>query len=149
MAQNGTATTVSKMFSRQTSVSILIEAEASTVWQLLTQAHDYPRWNSTVLSIQGNIEKGEKIQLVSSLDPNQTFKLKIKEVQPEQRLVWGDAMGERVYQISPEGDGKVLFTMTEKIGGPMFPLFAKQIPSFDDSFEQFVSDLKKEAEGKP
>lgn len=36
--------------------------------------------------------------------------------------------------------------MTEKIGGPIYPLFAKMIPSFDQSFEQYVKDLKKEAE---
>jgi len=36
--------------------------------------------------------------------------------------------------------------MREKIGGPMFPLFAKMIPPFDASFEQFAADLKAEAE---
>jgi hypothetical protein len=39
-----------------------------------------------------------------------------------------------------------IFTMTEKIGGVMFPLFANKIPPFDQSFEQFTADLKKEAE---
>ena len=36
--------------------------------------------------------------------------------------------------------------MTEKIGKPLFPLFAKMIPAFDESFEKFDNDLKKEAE---
>ena len=36
--------------------------------------------------------------------------------------------------------------MSEKIGGPIFPLFSKYIPSFDNAFEQFAADLKKEAE---
>ncbi len=36
--------------------------------------------------------------------------------------------------------------MTERIGGPLFPLFAGMIPSFDESFDKFASDLKKEAE---
>ena len=36
--------------------------------------------------------------------------------------------------------------MNEIIGGPVFPLFAKMIPPFDESFEQFASDLKSEAE---
>jgi hypothetical protein len=36
--------------------------------------------------------------------------------------------------------------MREKIGGPLFPLFAGAIPSFDESFERFTADLKKEAE---
>ncbi len=36
--------------------------------------------------------------------------------------------------------------MTEKIGGPLFPLFAKMIPSFNDAFDAYARDLKTEAE---
>jgi hypothetical protein len=36
--------------------------------------------------------------------------------------------------------------MTEKIGGFMFPMYAKMIPPFDESFDQFANDLKKESE---
>ena len=36
--------------------------------------------------------------------------------------------------------------MTEHIGGPVFPMFASKIPSFDASFEQFAADLKTAAE---
>ena len=36
--------------------------------------------------------------------------------------------------------------MHEKIGGFMFPLFANKIPSFDESFEAFIADLKNKAE---
>ncbi len=72
--------------------------------------------------------------------------MKVKEFQPENKLSWGDAMGNRIYTLDKIGNGSVLFSMTEKIGGPLFPLFAKMIPSFDKSFEQFAADLKKEAE---
>jgi hypothetical protein len=58
---------------------------------------------------------------------------------------WGDAMGNRNYTLTPI-DGGVNFTMSEKIGGPLFPLFARMIPSFDDAFNQYAADLKKEAE---
>ncbi len=34
--------------------------------------------------------------------------------------------------------------MSEKIGKLFFPMYKKIIPSFDESFEQFASDLKKE-----
>ena len=147
MAQNGTATTIKKTFNRTTSISQTINAEPATIWQLLTNSADFPKWNSTVVSIEGKIEKGEKIKLKSTLDPSRTFKLKVKEMEPNQKLVWGDAMGKRTYILKKEGGGTT-FTMTEKIGGFMFPLFANKIPSFDESFEQFTADLKKEAELK-
>jgi uncharacterized protein YndB with AHSA1/START domain len=145
MAQRGKATTEKKIFSRTTTISQTINADPSIVWALLTNASDFSRWNSTIVSIEGEIQKGEKIKLKSALDPNRTFKLKVKEMHPVQRLVWGDAMGQRTYTLEKKGDS-TLFSMTEKIGGFMFPLFANKIPSFDKSFEQFTADLKKEAE---
>ena len=146
MPQNGKATTIKKTFSRATSVQIDIKAETSTIWKLLTNAADFPRWNSTVLSIEGKIKKGEKIKLKSYLDPNRTFKIKIKEMLPEQKMVWGDMMGTRTFTLTKQTNGVVQFRMHEKIGGPFFPLFASKIPSFDESFERYAADLKKEAE---
>ena len=145
-AQNGRATTVKTPFSRETSVSIDINADATIVWALLTKSSDYPRWNSTVTSIEGNIRQGDSIKLKSTLDAKRTFKLQVKEFVPEKKLVWGDGQGNRVYTITQQGQGKVLFSMTEKIGGFMFPLYGGMIPPFDASFEQFAKDLKKEAE---
>lgn len=145
MAQNGKATTEKKTFSRTTSIQQYIDAEPSVIWQLLTEAGNYPQWNSTVISIEGTIKDGEKIKLKSTLDPSRTFKLKVKEMIKYRKLVWGDAMGKRTYTLEPAGEG-TQFSMLEKIGGPIFPLFANKIPSFDKSFEQFTADLKKAAE---
>jgi uncharacterized protein YndB with AHSA1/START domain len=145
-AQKGKATTVKTTFNRETTVSIEIKADAAIVWALLTKAPDYPRWNSTVISIDGTIAPGEKIKLRSTLDAKRTFKLKVKEFEPEKRLVWGDGQGNRVYTITKKGNGIVTFSMTEKIGGLMFPMYAKMIPPFDKPFEQFANDLKKESE---
>ena len=145
MAQSGKATTVKKTFSRTTTVSTEINASPATIWALLIDASGFPNWNSTVISIEGDIQLGKKIRLKSTLDPDRTFKLKVKEVVPNERLVWGDAMGKRTYSLGESTNG-TNFTMTEKIGGIMFPLFANKIPSFDESFEQFATDLKREAE---
>lgn len=145
MKQNSGATTIKKTFSRTTTVKTLIQSDTSTVWSLLTDSQNFPKWNSTIISLQGDIRKGEKIQLKSTLDASRTFKLKVKELIPNETMTWGDAMGTRVYNLSDTDNG-VLFEMTEKIGGFMFPLFASKIPSFEASFEKFSQDLKKEAE---
>ena len=145
-AQLVRAMTVKKTFSRQTTVAIDIRADPSIVWALLTNADDFPRWNSTVLTLDGKIALGEKIRLKSTLDPKRTFKLKVKEMVPDQRMVWGDGKGERVYVLSSNGAKELRFEMREKIGGIMFPMYAKYIPPFDQMFEQFAIDLKYEAE---
>jgi uncharacterized protein YndB with AHSA1/START domain len=140
------ASTIKTTFSRETSVSAEIKADSKTIWNLLTNSANYPKWNTTVIGIEGNIKPGETIKLKSKLDPKRTFKLKVKEFEAGKKLVWGDAMGNRTYTLSNGGNGSVNFSMTEKIGGIMFPLFAKYIPPFDESFDQFANDLKKEAE---
>lgn len=99
-----------------------------------------------MVSIEGTIAKGEKIRLKSTLDPKRTFKLKVKEFEPNKHLAWGDGKGTRNYNIVNNGNGTVTFAMDEQIGGLMFPMYAKYIPPFDKSFEQFAADLKKEAE---
>ncbi len=146
-SQNAKANTIKKTFSRTTAISQLINAEPSIVWSLLTNAADFARWNSTVVSIEGDIKAGQKIKLKSTLDESRTFKLKVKEFVPNKKLTWGDAMGQRTFTLREEGS-KTHFTMHEKIGGPLFPLFASKIPSFDESFEQFSADLARAAESK-
>jgi len=146
LESDGKALTIKKTFSRETAISIDIQADKSILWALLTDASDYQRWNSTVISIDGTITQGGKIQLKSTLDPKRFFKLSVKEMEVDNKLVWGDSMGKRIYTLKSIGNGLTNFSMHEKIGGPIFPLFAKMIPSFDQSFEQFASDLKKEAE---
>lgn len=142
----GQAVTNKKMFSRETAVSINIQADPAIIWALLTSTADMPRWNSTIVSLDGEIKVGNIVRLKSTLDENRTFNLKVKELVPKKRLVWGDRMGNRVYTLEKGAGDTIIFTMTEKIGGPFFPLFARFIPSFDESFTQFAQDLKKEAE---
>ena len=103
--REGKAITTKKTFSRETSVSTTIFADPAIVWALLTHASDFPRWNSTVTSMKGEIREGGTIELKSTLDEKRTFKLKVKEFVPEKRLVWGDAMGSRVYTLD-KGDGR-------------------------------------------
>jgi hypothetical protein len=141
-----TAATTKKLFSRTTSVNATIQAPPAVIWSLLTDVERYLTWNSTLNSIVGSIQPGGSIKLTSKLDPKRIFTLKIKDFQEQTRLVWGDALGNRVYTLESNGAGGTRFAMTETIGGPLFPLFASQIPSFDTSFEQFALDLKQAAE---
>lgn len=145
-AQSGKASTLKTTFSRTTTVSIDIQADLSILWTLLTNADDYPRWNKTILSMEGSIVPEGKIRLKSSLDPKRTFKLRVKTFEPERLLVWGDRQGNRTFTLETLPSQQVRFTMTEKIGGLMYPMYAKYIPPFDASFEQFAADLKNEAE---
>ena len=50
-------------FSLACGVAVNIQAKAERVWELLTDAEGFPRWNSTVTSIEGNIREEEQLRL--------------------------------------------------------------------------------------
>lgn len=140
------ATTERRLFSRTTTVAVPIAASAERVWALLTDATRLPRWTSTIVSIDGAIVPDGRVTLVSSLDPTRTFRLRVKRFDPPRALAWGDAMGTRTFEVTPRAEGGVNFRMSERIGGPLFPLFARMIPPFDAAFDQFAGDLQRAAE---
>ncbi len=113
---DGTAATTHQTFSRTTRIAETINADTATVWRLLTTAATYPDWNSTIVSLDGTISPGSKIKLVSALNPNRSFTLKIKEFTPTARLAWGDALGNRLYSLPETGDGQTRFEMVDATG---------------------------------
>ena len=44
-------------------VEVSIRASAEVVWRLLTDAEGFPRWNSTVTRVEGDIREGERLRL--------------------------------------------------------------------------------------
>lgn len=128
-----------------------IDASPERVWSLLTDAAGYPDWNPAVLSLQGRIHVGEKIKLVSVVNPKRTFTLTVTELDQPHRMVWADGMplglfrGVRTYALRPHGDGTA-FSMKEVYSGPLAPMITKAIPDMTESFGQFADGLKTAAE---
>ena len=151
IAINGRANKTKSAFRMEYSAGINIKARPDRVWALMTNAADFPRWNSTVKSIEGRIALDQTIKLIASIAPTRTFNLKVIEFVPEKRMVWsdGNAMfkGVRTYTLSPNGDGATDFRMSEVYTGLMLPMIAGSLPDFAPAFEQYVADLKREAEG--
>ncbi len=130
-----------------------IAAPPDRVWALLTDAASYPRWNPTVVKIDGTIAVGQTIKLVSTLDPKRTFKLRVAEADAPSKMVWSSGMplglftGRRTFTLTPRTDGGTDFAMEEAFSGPMAPMITKAIPDMTESFAQFAAALKKAAEG--
>ena len=132
-------------------VSLPIGAPAQRVWDLIVDAAGYKRWNTSVVSIDGPIEAGRTIKLVSAVDPGRTFTLKVGAMDPPHRLVWIGGMplglftGTRTFLIESVGEG-CRFWMSEVYTGVMSGLIFKSIPNLTDSFGQFAESLKTAAE---
>jgi len=129
-----------------------IEAAADQVWTLLADAERYPSWNPTVVSLRGRIADGERIELVSTLNPKRTFKLQVTDVEPARRMVWQSGMpfglfrGVRTFSLAPTGESETVFSMREAYSGALAGLITKTIPDMSDAFAQFADSLKAAAE---
>lgn len=149
----GKAVKQTSAFRMNCDVAINIKADAPTIWALLTNAEDMPRWNSTVTSIEGPITLGTKLKIKVTLDAKRTFSPKVAAFEADKRMVWADGAapmfkGARTYTLSPRDDGSTDFRMVEVFTGIMLPMIKGSLPDFGPAFEQYAADLKKEAESK-
>lgn len=146
-----TAIKNSSLFSLAYAVSHPICATPERLWAVLTNAADYPKWNSTVSQLDGTIALGERLALKVPLAPGRTFNPKVTALEPNHHMEWSDGMapmfkGVRTFRLEPSADGTTLFTMTEQFSGLMLPLIRGSLPDFTAAFEQFAVDLATAAE---
>jgi hypothetical protein len=134
--------------------AITIRAQLETVWALLTDASGYPRWNSTVVKIDGQIAADGTITVYAKSAPGRAFPLKITEFVPMRRMVWtggvplGLFTGTRNFVLTPTASGDVGFAMDETYRGLLAPLITQSIPDLQPAFDTFAADLKRRAEAQ-
>jgi len=147
----GQAKKTKSAFRMECAVAIHIAAKPETIWALLTNAADFPRWNSTVKSIEGEIALGKKLALKVTTAPERTFTPKVTELIANERMVWSDGFapmfkGVRTFTLTKREDGTTDFSMVEVFSGAMLPMIKGSLPDFGPPFEQYAADLKREAE---
>jgi hypothetical protein len=151
MAGDGVAQKERTTFKLTYTVSTSIAAAPETVWGLLTDAHHFLDWNSTLSSLEGQISLGGRVKMTVPEAPGRIFTVKVSEFAPNRRLVWRDGFmpmfqGVRTFTLESLAQGKTRFTMSEAISGILLPMIANQLPNFVPIFERYAVDLKKAAE---
>lgn len=131
-------------------VEVGIQSPASGIWKLLTDAKNFPRWNSTVTAIEGEIRDGGRIR-VHVPGTERTFRPTISDFLADARMTWTGGFaplfkGVRTFQLTPQPGGSTTFVMQERFSGLMLPLVKRALPDFGPVFERYASDLKREAE---
>jgi len=127
-----------------------IRAAPARIWRLLTDARDFPRWNSTVTGIEGRIGEGERLRLHAP-GTNRTFAPRVSGVVPDERMTWTGGVaplfkGVRTFELMKRDDGTTDFVMQERFTGLMLPLAKGSLPDFGPVFARFADDLRSEAE---
>ena len=151
MTTSPRVTRTSRTFRIECAAAIEIRASPQRLWSLLTNAADFPRWNSTVTRITGTIAEGERLALEVAAAPGRTFRPRVTRIEPEKLMVWSDGFapmfkGVRTFALAPAGDGRTAFSMVEVLSGAMLPMIKGSLPDFGPSFEAYAADLQREAE---
>lgn len=151
LSTNGRTVRTKTAFRLSYAIATTIQAPPSRIWALLTNAADFPRWNSTVQSIEGKIAAGEKIKLRATVAPERVFNLTVSECVINTHMTWRDGMapmftGVRTYTLTPAAHGATDFAMVEVFSGLMLPMIAGSLPDFGPIFEQYAADLTREAQ---
>jgi hypothetical protein len=137
-------------FAMSCSVAVNIRAKTEVVWGLLTDAKGFPRWNSTITGIEGEIREGERLRLHVP-GTSRTFTPRVSGVVQARRMIWSDGLaalfkGVRTFTLESRDDGSTDFVMEERFTGILFALTKRMLPGFRPIFEAFAGDLKREAE---
>jgi hypothetical protein len=138
------------VFSMTCRVVLDIHAPVARIWSLLTDADGFPRWNSTVTKVDGQIREGERLRLrVPGTD--RTLTPRVSGVVPDKRMTWTGGFtpvfkGVRTFELKPCDDGSTQFAMEERFSGLMLPFIKGSMPDFGPVFERYANDLKHEAE---
>ncbi|NNJ08936.1 SRPBCC domain-containing protein [Chloroflexales bacterium ZM16-3] len=134
------------------SATTTITASAERIWQILTDAQSYPRWDPWAIKIEGAIVANATITTYTKISPNRAFPVKVTEFLPERLMVWRGGMpfglftGVRRFVLAPQDNGAVEFTVSEVFSGPLLPLFASSLPDMTQPFADFAAGLKARAE---
>jgi hypothetical protein len=67
-------------------VAVNILADAERIWRLLTDAEGFPRWNSTVTSVENQIREGERLRLRAP-GTDRVFTPKVSGVVPNKQMI--------------------------------------------------------------
>jgi hypothetical protein len=132
-------------------VRATIRASADTLWSILTDAASFPKWNSTLTSIEGQIAEGQSLKVKVPSSPERAFKPKVSLVEAGRTIIWSDGMapmfkGVRTFTLTPDSDGTTEFAMVERFSGIMLPMIEGSLPDFAPTFETYAADLTRAAE---
>jgi hypothetical protein len=137
---------------RSIETTTTIDATPERVWDVLADSSSWPDWDSGVVRVEGELRVGNRVKVVSELNPKRAYPVKVMELEPGRGMTWKGGMplglfrGVRTYRLSPDGAGRTRFEMREEFSGPLLPLIWRSMPDMNPSFRQFAEGLKRRVE---
>lgn len=136
--------------------SALIDSGAEPVWDIITNASEYPKLEPMVGSIRGSIGIDESLLVVPKFPAYRSLRyavpVTVTECSPCTRLVWegrrwfGLLRGTRTFELIPRGVGKTELVVTEEFWGAMKWLLEGQRGGLMDGLDTLTGNVKRRVE---
>ena len=134
---------------------IIINADISTVWNVLMDFEKYQGWNPFIESIEGEQQVGKKLTV--SIKPpggkGMTFKPKVLIVNPNKEFRWKGKLGikgifdgEHYFILEPIDKEQTRFIQGEKFSGILVLLMSNMLEKTREGFQLMNEAIKKECE---
>jgi uncharacterized protein YndB with AHSA1/START domain len=127
-------------------VTVAISATPAALWDALTDAPAYPRWNPAVESLTGDIRPQARLGLV--LRGGQRFDCNVTAFTPPRHMTWTRSAPLGLFHESlsfslrqDDEDYHVKFTLSDELTGPFAGLASPVAPP--RWFEAFAAALKR------
>jgi hypothetical protein len=134
--------------------SIVIDAPAFSVWNLLADFANYPKWNPFITWIKGELEQGGRLDMKLKFNGDSVIMHPtVANVERERQITWAGRMGSSLFAsehriaIEPLTHDRVNFLQSARFTGPLVSLVANKLESaLRRGFEEMNGALKNAAE---
>lgn len=138
------------------STTIVINAPAKKVWEILKDFQAYPLWNPFITSITKKDRNCLRISVSPPGGKSMKFEPVIIQNTKEKEFAWQGKLflkgifdGYHSFSLEEKKTGQTTFTHSEKFSGFLVPLFKKSLENSTlEGFKQMNIALKARAEGK-
>ena len=128
----------------------LILASSGTVWDIITDAGNYPVWDSGITHIRGEIRHRGRIRVRIHEGGKRTLRLRVRQFS-EQRMTWtcrlplGLLTLARTFALT-DYTGITHLTVRDTARGPLCRLVLRRAPGAAPAVSGFVDEVKFRAE---
>ena len=128
----------------------LINARASIVWEVITDAGNLTVWESGITAIDGELRNGGTIRIKTTDAGERSLRLRVQQMHGEV-MTWtsGLPLGLlkriRTFKLSPRA-GLTHLTVKEEVSGPLAGLLRNTSPNTAQALNDYVHAVTNRAE---
>ncbi|QCO98361.1 hypothetical protein FCN77_12500 [Arthrobacter sp. 24S4-2] len=128
----------------------LINARASTVWEVITDAGNLTVWESGITAIDGELRNGGTIRIKTADAGGRTLRLRVQQMPGEvmtwtSRLPLGLLKRTRTFTLSLQA-GLTHLTVKEEVSGPLAAFLGNTRPDTSQHLNEYVHAVTNRAE---